>query len=158
MNKKTKNGIITVGIIAILGLVGYKLLKKPKALPNPNIPNPPNPNNPQNPNSGGTSGGSGRVTIDAKTLADDLFDAFDGIGTNNQKVIETFSALNTQEDLDALINAYGKRKVNSGIWLVPAFTGDLVSTLLNECNFIQMNAINIILEDKGINKRYGIGE
>ena len=36
MDKKTKNGIITVGVIAALGLVGYKLLKKPKGIPEPN--------------------------------------------------------------------------------------------------------------------------
>ena len=161
MDKKTKNGIITVGVVAVLGIAAYKLLRKPKdtsgGTPNPNpYPNP-------NPNGGVVIGGvvigggtNTRVTINAQKLADDIFEAMDGWQTDEQKVKDAFNLLQTQEDLDALIVAYGYRKLNSGIWGVPDFSGDLVASLKDEHDNSEMYDINKILEEKGINKRYGI--
>ena len=155
MDKKTKNGIITVGVIAVLGIVGYKLLKKPKGISEPEYLDP---NDPRGGGAviGGSTNTNVRVTINAQKLADDIFDAMDGWQTDEQKVKDTFNLLRTQEDLDALVSAYGYRKLNSGIWGVPDFSGDLVASLKDEHDNGEMYDINKILEDKGINKRYGI--
>jgi len=157
MDKKTKKGIIAISVVVVLGIAAYKLLKKPKALPNPNIPEP------KRDNGGVVIGGvvigggtNTQVTINAQKLADDIFEAMDGWQTDEQKVKDSFNLLKTQGDLDALIVAYGYRKLNSGIWGVPDFSGDLVASLKDEHDNGEMYDINKILEDKGINKRYGI--
>ena len=152
MDKKTKNGIITIAVVAILGIAGYKLLKKPAA---------------SGGTSGGTSGGStdgggtggGGVPspsgIDAGQLANDLFDAFDGYGTKNQVVIDTFRLLRTDADFNALVSAYGTRKIPCGKFnpFCTDFEGGLIPALKNECSTGEIANINQILSDKGISKR-----
>jgi hypothetical protein len=153
MDKKTKNGIITVGVIAALGLVGYKLLKKPKGIPEPNR------GGGVDPNSGGGITNppppSPSSNIDAAQLANDLFDAFDGYGTDNGVVTDTFSALQTDADFNALVAAYATRTVSSGFGNIFAsnFSGGLIATLKQECSSGERQAINQILADKGITKR-----
>lgn len=153
MDKKTKNGIITVGVIAVLGLVGYKFLKKPKGIPEPEYVDPN-----VDPNRGGgvtPPNPSTSSNIDAAQLANDLFDAFDGYGTKNDVVTDTFSALQTDADFNALVAAYATRTVSSGFGnvFVSDFSGGLIATLKKECNSSERQAINQMLSEKGITKR-----
>ena len=144
MNKK--NMIIGVAVL-IGGFVVYKLISKPKATL------------PSNNDGGGTDGGI--VVSDGSTpskglnyldLSNSLFDAFDGYGTDNTAVYDTFGKLKNEADMLYLIKAYGIRTISSGRgnFFVKDYTGDLFGSIKSEMDTSEIATINQILTNKGI--------
>jgi len=96
-----------------------------------------------------TGGGSG---LDYNTLSQNLFDAFNGYGTDNTAVEAVFKKLQNQADLSNLIATYGARVISSGFGNIfnPDFTGNLFETIKNEMSASEINKLNTILAQKGI--------
>lgn len=151
MDKKLQRGIITSVVVVVAGLAAYKLLSGKKGKSD------------DTGGGGGNSGGGGGNTggggtpnpsLDFRSLANQLFDAFDGYGTSVSKVKEIFKLLKSNADYDALKAAYGVREVSSGRWNVfqSNFEGDLPATLRDELDSDEVSEINQILTSNGISR------
>lgn len=140
MVTKNKKNVIIISVLVIAAIIAYKLNQ-----------------NKNKPDSNGGSGKDGTPTsdIDFGALANDLFDAFDGYGTKNQKVRDIFSLLKSDLDFDDLVKAYGIRTVSCGAFnpFCTDFKGGLEATIKDEANDTEIVTLNKILSDKGINKR-----
>jgi hypothetical protein len=67
------------------------------------------------------------------SLANKIFAAMDGYGTDNKAIIAAMANLNNDADVLALINAYGIRKISSGrANPMPDFEGTLSGALTEE--------------------------
>jgi len=148
MDKKLQRGIITSVVVLVAGLAAYKLLTgKGKSEDNAGG---------GNSGGGGNTGGGGRPNpnLDFRSLANQLFDAFDGYGTSNSKIKEIFKLLKSNADYDALKSAYGVREVSSGRWNIfqSNFEGDLPATLRDELDSDEVAEINQILTSNGISR------
>lgn len=148
MDKKLQRGIITAAVVVVAALVAFKLLK-------PKSDNGGNQGDEGNSGGGGNSGGSQTSSnLDFRSLANQLFDAFDGYGTSVSKVKEVFKLLKSNADYDALKSAYGVREVSSGNFnvFVPNFEGDLSATLRDELDSDEVTKVNQILTSNGISR------
>lgn len=65
-----------------------------------------------------------------KEAADSLFGAFNGIGTTVSRVMSIINQLQTADDWNALVSAYGYRQTYIGIF--KDFQGTLPQTLVDE--------------------------
>lgn len=154
MNKKTKDGIITASIVVAAAYLLYKIFSK-KSLPNPNgggnggivVPEP---------NLGGTVGTAPTMTIAKfKEIADKIFNAFDGYGTDAKTINNQFALLKNNDDVMSLIVAYGVREVSSGKYNpLPDFTGNLPEALADELSQSEISDLNSILVKGGITIRF----
>jgi len=81
-------------------------------------------------------------TADYKAMADKLFIAMDGVGTDEDAIKEVLNKLRTKSDWYALVKAFGIRKSTS-IW--SSFTGNLVQWLANELSGNDRKEVNDIL-------------
>jgi hypothetical protein len=148
MDKKLQRGIITSVVVLVAGLAAYKLLgKKGKS----------GSGGGENSGGGGNTGGGTsqpNPSLDFRSLANQLFDAFDGYGTSVSKVKEIFKLLKSNADYDALKSAYGVREVSSGRGniFVSNFEGDLPATLRDELDSDEVAEINQILTSNGISR------
>ena len=149
MDKKLQRGIITSVVVLVAGLAAYKLLTGKKGKSEDNAGG-------GNSGGGGNTGGGGRPNpnLDFRSLANQLFDAFDGYGTSNSKIKEIFKLLKSNADYDALKSAYGVREVSSGRWNIfqSNFEGDLPATLRDELDSDEVAEINQILTSNGISR------
>ena len=142
--------MVISGIVIAIGLViAYKLIKKPIV---------PATNSGSTNTGGGTganTGNGGGVSLDFSRLSNDLFIAFDGYGTDNTTVINTFSALKSDADFDAIVSAYGVKEISSGVGnvFVKNFKGDLIKSVINEMSTGEITQINNILKSNGISKQ-----
>ncbi len=131
-------GISILGVI-ILGYFGYKKMNQVKT-------------------SGGsdtTSGGGGNTTpttspLDFQSLANQLFQAFDGCGTKNSVWRSVIKELNNQADWDALSSAYGSKKLSCG-YLWKTYEGNLAGAFKNELGSSELKELNDMLKSKNIN-------
>jgi hypothetical protein len=148
MENKTKNGLI---VTAIFLVGGYFLYKKLKA------------SSPSNAEIvaelGGTAGVNPTLSEEKlKDLADKIFVAFNGYGTDlngNNGLINQFSLLRNNDDLMALIAAYGIREVDGGMWNpLPNFKGNLVQTIADELSNSEISQINSTMVKSGISIRF----
>ena len=148
MENKTKNGLI---VTAIFLAGGYFLYKKLKA------------SSPSNAEIvaelGGTAGVNPTLSEEKlKDLADKIFVAFNGYGTDlngTNGLINQFSLLRNNDDLMALIAAYGIREVDGGMWNpLPNFKGNLVQTIGNELSNSEISQINSTMVKSGISIRF----
>ena len=148
MDKKQK-GIITAAVVVVAVLAAYKILK-----PKSDKSGGGNNGGGGNSGGGGNTGGGGTSNLDFRSLANQLFDAFDGYGTDEDEVKVVFQSLNSNADYDALKSAYGVREVSSGRGniFVKNFEGDLAATLRNELDSSELAEVNQILSNKGINR------
>lgn len=149
MDKKQK-GIITAVVVVVAVLAAYKILKPSKGGNSGGGNN----NGGGNSGGGGNTGGGETSNLDFRSLANQLFDAFDGYGTDEDEVKVVFESLNSNADYDALKSAYGVREVSSGRGniFVSNFEGDLAATLRNELDSSELAEVNQILSNKGINR------
>ena len=151
MDNKTRNGIIVAAVVAVAGLVAFKLIKGKK--PSQNGGN----NGGGGNNSGGTGGSDtgGGVPLDYQSLANDLFDAMDGYGTYEDDIIEVFEQLRNNNDFDSLKSAFGVRTISSGRGNIfqSDFEGDMIGCLRDELSDSYIADINKILTDKNISRR-----
>lgn len=140
--KKNIKGLLVVAVVGVGALVAMKLFKKPK---------------PSVYTGGGSDAGSPATTpsLDFRSLANQLFDAFDGYGTANDSVLDIFRMLKTDADFDALKAAYGVREISSGRGNIFSsnFEGDLPSTVRDEMSSKQIQSINDILASNNITRR-----
>jgi len=148
MENKTKNGLI---VTAIFLVGGYFLYKKLKA------------SSPSNAEIvaelGGTAGVNPTLSEEKlKDLADKIFVAFNGYGTDlngTNGLINQFSLLRNNDDLMALIAAYGIREVDGGMWNpLPNFKGNLVQTIADELSNSEISQINSTMVKSGISIRF----
>lgn len=79
---------------------------------------------------------------DYKAMADKLYLAMDGVGTNENSIYEVIGKLRTKSDWYALIKAFGVRSSSS--W-VNSFTGNLVQWLYDELDDEERKRVNDIL-------------
>ena len=154
MNKKTKDGIITASIVIAAAYLLYKIFNKKGALgttfggssgvviPNPTL--------------GGTIGTAQTMNESKfKEIADKIFNAFEGYGTDTTTIKNQFALLKNNDDLMGLVAAYGIREISSGSYNpLPDFTGNLPEAIGNELSQSQISDLNSILVKSGITIRF----
>jgi hypothetical protein len=154
MEKKTQRGIITAAVVLVAVAVAMKFIL-PKKSKGGDVGGSDSGNGGGGGNTGGgNTGGGGQANLDYRSLANQLFDAFDGYGTGNTKVKEIFNLLKSNADYDALKAAYGVREVSSGAWniFVQNFEGDLPATIRDEMSESLVSELNEILAKNGITR------
>jgi hypothetical protein len=141
MEKKTKKTIITALVICVIGYALYKAF----------TPTPPTTNG------GGTPpNGSGTppttTNLDFTSLANTLFDAFNGVGTKNNVWRSVLIQLKNQADWNALSVAYGTKKITAGLggFITTCSDCDLVKSFKSELSSSELEEVNTILKSKGI--------
>jgi hypothetical protein len=150
MNKKTKDGIITASIVIAAAYLLYKIFNK-KGASNPNsgvvVPNP---------ELGGTIGTSPTMTTSKfKEIADKVFNALEGYGTDTTAINNQFALLKNNDDLMSLVAAYGIREISSGSYNpLPDFTGNLPQAIADELSQSQISSLNSVLVKSGITIRF----
>lgn len=145
MDKFTKNALF-VGGVALAGFIGYNLIKNagnPKA----------NGNNP--PYTPSTPGITAEEDIKSKALANQIFDAMNGCGTNEDAIMSAFSEIRNAMMFQAVVNNYGSRTISSEWWCfgVKSFTGNLSESLRNELSQSYIDQINAMLAQNNISKQ-----
>lgn len=151
MNKKTKDGLITASIVIVAAYLLYKIFNKKSISNGGNVGNVVS-----NPELGGTIGSAPTMSsAKFKEIADKIFNAFEGYGTNYTIINNQFALLKNNDDVMSLISAYGIRDVSSGKYNpLPDFTGNLPETIANELTQSQISEINSILVKSGITIRF----
>jgi hypothetical protein len=87
-------------------------------------------------------------------LANKLFQAMDGYGTDENSILSAFYSLRNNADFLALIAAFGTREISSGSWNPEAnFNGTLTAALANELDIEYIIKLNNILKAKKITYR-----
>lgn len=140
MKKRSK-----IILFSVLGLTALALLLKPKKAGSV-IPSRP---------TGGSSGsGGGQVPsgLNYASLANKLFDAFDGMGTDENSVYSVFKMLKTDGDYAALKEAYGVRRITD-VFYVSSFDGDLPATIKHEMDTKEIAELNNILAFNNLSVR-----
>lgn len=94
-------------------------------------------------------------SLNFSKMADAIFDAMDGYGTNSNNINAVLFSLNTDADFDTLYNAYGVRTVSSGAGniFVDDFTGNMVQCIKDDCDSSEIRDFNKILAQKGLTRR-----
>lgn len=146
MELKTKNTIITLAVIGIVGFIVYKKFGKKQGSDGSGVGS--------GSSSGSGSGSSNLPPLDYDAMASDLFNAMNGYGTNEALITETLKLLRNQNDWNKLNSAFGNKKISSGRGNIfqSDFNGNLVGALKNELSSSDINDINSILSSKGISK------
>ncbi len=97
-------------------------------------------------------------TIDGlkiQTVANSIFTAMDGIGTDIHGVYRAFANINNDVDMVNVIKAYGVRELSSGKFNpVPNIKGTLSQAITEELNSEEVQALNGMLANKGIKYRF----
>jgi hypothetical protein len=101
-----------------------------------------------------TSGDGLNDEVNLRNMANTLFSAMDGCGTNNQKIYETLNKVKSQQDWLNLIRVYGTRTLE-GHWYCASrdFTGSLIDSIRDEMGgFLdtEIKKCNDILRSKGV--------
>ena len=142
-----KNGKII--LFSVLGLTALALLLKPKKAGSV-IPSRPDLDGS---GQGGQGGGSGQVSgLNYASLANKLFDAFNGFGTREEDVYSVFKMLKTDGDYSALKAAYGNRRITD-IYYISYFDGDLPATIKHELDTKELAELNNILAFNNLSVR-----
>jgi len=84
---------------------------------------------------------------DYKLMAESLFEAMDGLGTDENSIFTILSSLRTKADWYALVDAFGTRKTSS-MW--SDFEGTLTKWLSDELSDSEKTRVNQILSKFGI--------
>lgn len=89
------------------------------------------------------------------SIANNLFTAMDGYGTNYDMILKNLVRVNNQLDLLAVIKSYGVREISSGkLNPEPNFKGTLGQSFAEELSSTQLNGLNMMLAKKGITQRF----
>tara|TARA_R110000764_G_scaffold542_4_gene2056 strand:- start:2854 stop:3408 length:555 start_codon:yes stop_codon:yes gene_type:complete len=90
----------------------------------------------------------------AAGIANSIFTAMDGYGTDEIGIVNQFKKIKNNADFLKLQKAYGTRVVSSGKWNPePNYKGNLVGALGSECSAYWTIAINKSLSSKGVTYR-----
>lgn len=93
---------------------------------------------------------SSEVTISAQqaqNIADKIFSAMEGAGTNETALYNAFEQINSYSDLMMVMKAFGKRK---GSWSWFGGESGLVEWINDDCSNAEIAKINAILASKNI--------
>jgi hypothetical protein len=137
--KKNKT-LVTVLVVLGLGAAVYFLTRKKGGSGN---------------GGGGNGGGGTGIEGDYLTIANNLFDIFNGygtVGTGANAVVAELKKLRSRSDWDKLVAAYGTRTVSSGTWniFVSDFTGTLPECLRDELDSSELEDVNQELSRIGV--------
>lgn len=104
---------------------------------------------------GGGGGGGIFPTVgalDYAGMADTIHQAMDGYGTGETTIENEILKLRNKDDWNALVAAYGTRKISSGFgnFLQPDFVGDLPSGLKSELDDAELADLNANLRKIGV--------
>jgi hypothetical protein len=155
MNKKTKDGIITASIVIAAAYLLYKIFNKKGSsssgggggitsgvVPNPIL--------------GGTIGTAPTMNeAKFKEIANKIFNAFEGYGTDTTTIKNQFALLKNNDDVMGLVAAYGIREISSGKYNpLPDFTGNLPQAIADELSQSEISDLNSVLVKSGITIRF----
>lgn len=151
MQKKTKEGIITASIMLAGLYLVYKIFKKTSNTNNVGIGVALEPSA-----LGGAVGANPTMTqAEFKNIADKMFNAMSGWGTDTSVLYNNFALLKNNDDVMSLISSYGIRDLPSGkLNPIPDFGGNLPEALASELSQGEIDAINTTLSRNGINIRF----
>jgi hypothetical protein len=151
MDSKTKNGLIVLGVVVVLGFVAMKYMKMKKGSTSGGNDGGGNQGG-GNQGGGGNNSGGGQQSLNYRSLADTLFEAMNGYGTDEDAITEVFGSLRNQADFDALENAFGSRTISSGAGNVfqKNYKGRLVGALKSELGSSEFSDLNNLLRSKKI--------
>lgn len=89
------------------------------------------------------------------SLANQLFTAMDGYGSDAQSIYRAFANVKNDLDVVNLIKAYGIRNLSSGaLNPTPNITGTLSQHITDELSASEVKALNDLLARKGIKYRF----
>ena len=156
MNNSTRNGIISIGVIAFLFLIAYKYLKTPTSSNSGNNGGGNNGggNNGGGNNNGGNQAPSNLSNDEINTISNDMFEAMDGYGTDEDTILSAFRKLKTNTDFDNLVSVFGTKTINSGTGNIfqSDFSGNLKECLRDELSDGWISDINSILSSNRIDR------
>lgn len=91
--------------------------------------------------------------ITIKSMANVIETSFNGIGTDYWAVSTQLDRLKNDADFLALKNSFGIRIINSGVYFVPDFKGNLSEAIHNEMSADEVLDLNKLIASKGIKYR-----
>lgn len=89
-----------------------------------------------------------------RDMADQLYEAFNGIGTNDKLWREVFNRMKTDADVNQLIVAFGSRKPTTGGFALGRKAETLAQWIAGDLNANQRKELNNMLHSKGITKTF----
>lgn len=139
---KKNKALVTVLAVVGIGAAAYFLFLKKKGERN---------GGGGNGGGGNGGGGGGQVNQDFLPMANAIFDAMDGYGTNEETIETELKKLRSKSDWNALVNAFGTRTISSGKWnFQDDFTGNLPECLNDELDSSEIQRVNQILNKIGV--------
>lgn len=139
---KKNKALVTVLAVVGIGAAAYFLFLKKKGERN---------GGGGNGGGGNRGGGGGQVNQDFLPMANAIFDAMDGYGTNEETIETELKKLRSKSDWNALVNAFGTRTISSGKWnFQDDFTGNLPECLNDELDSSEIQSVNQILNKIGV--------
>ena len=81
------------------------------------------------------------------SMANQLFNAMDGAGTNEDIIFSIFNKIETKDDYNQLIKSFGVRSSTS---FMSSFSGDLLTWLSDELSSSDVKKLNNILSKIGV--------
>ena len=88
---------------------------------------------------------------DYKNLANQIFAAMDGYGTDVDSIYRVMYQINNDLDLKYLTIAFGVREISSGKWNpTPNYSGGLAGAMVDELSVMEISAVNKLLQDNGV--------
>ena len=162
---KTK-GYISLAVVAGIGLVGYSIYRGIKRAKELREANKPAEEAQQDLSDLAAQGVYPTLTgSELQVLCDALVQAMDGCGTDENLVYNVFRHLRNDADVLKLIVAFGVRYYQPCMWTSPisyaiwqvnekAYGGNLATWLNYDLSSGEINTINRILKDTGINFQF----
>jgi hypothetical protein len=89
-----------------------------------------------------------------RDMADQLFEAFNGPGTNDKLWREVFNRMKTDADVNQLIVAFGSRKPTTGGFSFGRKAETLAQWIAGDLSANQRKELNNMLHSKGITKTF----
>jgi len=138
-------GASLIGVLAIMYIVKKSKEDKSKSNGNGN-------GNGENPSPDPEPDPNAPTVLPYKAMADELFNAMNGYGTDEAKIYAILNRLQKKPDWSALVSAYGTRKISSGTGnvFVSDFNGNLPDSFKSELSSSEIKAVNQILSKIGV--------
>jgi hypothetical protein len=89
----------------------------------------------------------------AKSYANKLYQAMNGLGTDEQQIYSVFYKLQNNADYLAIQNAFGTKTISSGSYFIGDVRGTMVTCLSSELDIDETKKVNDILRSKKIKFR-----
>ncbi|MDR2962732.1 MAG: hypothetical protein LBU90_03705 [Bacteroidales bacterium] len=84
--------------------------------------------------------------VEYRDMAATIFNAMDGIGTNVEAIYNVARKMKTKSDWLRLVDVFGIKEVNSGLFFVGNYKGNLPELLPTELSSGEMQELNFILK------------